>query len=174
MNQTKKIVYTALFASLCCVATMLIQIPTPGTSGYIHLGDAFVILSGVILGKKYGAFAAGLGSAFADIFTGYAYYAPVTFIVKFLVAFFAACIFSYLKKKHVSNVVAMIPCGIAGTITVVTGYFIYSYITEGVAAFASIPSNTIQGLSGLVISTILLPILSAVPDIKTAKACMNH
>ena len=55
MNQTKKLVYTALFTALCCVGTMVIQIPTPATHGYIHLGDAFVILSGVILGKKYGS-----------------------------------------------------------------------------------------------------------------------
>ena len=46
MNQTKKLVYTALFTALCCVGTMVIQIPTPATHGYIHLGDAFVILSG--------------------------------------------------------------------------------------------------------------------------------
>ena len=36
-------------AALACVATMSIRIPTPGTNGYIHPGDAIVILSGVIL-----------------------------------------------------------------------------------------------------------------------------
>lgn len=40
---------TALFAALACVATMSIRIPTPGTGGYIHPGDAIVILSGVVL-----------------------------------------------------------------------------------------------------------------------------
>ena len=44
MNQTKKLVYTALFTALCCVGTMVIQIPTPATHGYIHLGDAFSTL----------------------------------------------------------------------------------------------------------------------------------
>ena len=32
MNQTKKLVYTALFTALCCVGTMVIQIPTPPVS----------------------------------------------------------------------------------------------------------------------------------------------
>lgn len=41
---------TALFAALACVATMSIRIPTPGTGGYIHPGDAIVILAGIILG----------------------------------------------------------------------------------------------------------------------------
>ena len=47
---TKKLILAALFAALSCVATMSIRIPTPGTGGYIHPGDAIVILCGVILG----------------------------------------------------------------------------------------------------------------------------
>ena len=40
---TKKLILAALFAALSCVATMSIRIPTPGTGGYIHPGDAIVI-----------------------------------------------------------------------------------------------------------------------------------
>ena len=58
-SNLKKIVMTALFAALSCVATMSIHIPTPGTGGYIHPGDAVVILSGVILGPVYGLLANG-------------------------------------------------------------------------------------------------------------------
>ncbi len=43
-SNLKKIIMTALFAALACVATMSIRIPTPGTGGYIHPGDAIVIL----------------------------------------------------------------------------------------------------------------------------------
>ena len=70
-NKTKKIVMTALFAALACVATMSIRIPTPGTSGYIHPGDAIVILAGIILGPAYGFLAAGIGSCLADLLGGY-------------------------------------------------------------------------------------------------------
>ena len=66
-SNLKKIVMTALFAALACVATMSIKIPTPGTGGYIHPGDAIVILSGVILGPVWGLLAAGTGSAMAGI-----------------------------------------------------------------------------------------------------------
>ena len=66
MKNTKKLVVTALMAALTCIATMIIKIPTP-TFGYIHLGDGFVLLSGIILGPVSGAFAAGIGSMFADI-----------------------------------------------------------------------------------------------------------
>ena len=68
---TQKLVLTALFAALTCVATMIIRIPTPGTGGYIHPGDALVILSGIILGPLYGFLAAGLGSCLSDFLGGY-------------------------------------------------------------------------------------------------------
>ena len=47
---TKKLVMCALFAALACVATMSIRIPTPATGGYIHPGDAVVILCGIFMG----------------------------------------------------------------------------------------------------------------------------
>ena len=53
----KLLVISALFAALACVATLSIRIPTPGTNGYIHPGDAIVILSGVFLGPVYGLLA---------------------------------------------------------------------------------------------------------------------
>ena len=61
-EKLKKLILTALFAALACIATMIMKIPTPGTGGYIHVGDAIVILSGVVLGPWYGFAAAGLGS----------------------------------------------------------------------------------------------------------------
>lgn len=70
-SQTSKLTLTAMFAAITCIATMLIKIPTPATQGYIHFGDAFVILAGVFPGGAYGLLAAGIGSALADIFSGY-------------------------------------------------------------------------------------------------------
>ena len=58
---TKKQVFTALLCALTCIATMIIKIPTPGM-GYIHPGDALVLLCGFLLGPVPGALAAGIGS----------------------------------------------------------------------------------------------------------------
>ena len=57
----KKLVTAALLAAMTCVATMIIKIPTP-TFGYIHPGDGFVLLCGVVLGPLPGALAAGIGN----------------------------------------------------------------------------------------------------------------
>ena len=79
--KTKKIVMAALMASMTCVATMIIKIPSP-MQGYMNLGDCIVLLCGWMLAPGYAFFAAGIGSALADIFSGYVIYAPATFVIK--------------------------------------------------------------------------------------------
>ena len=62
MDSTKqnvgKIVITALFAALACVATMIIKVPTVGTNGYVNIGDTIVLLSAWMIGGVYGALGA--------------------------------------------------------------------------------------------------------------------
>lgn len=66
MNDKKirKLVLAALLAALVCVATMVVQIPSP-MQGYVNLGDCFVLLSGWLLGPWYGFAAGGIGSMLA-------------------------------------------------------------------------------------------------------------
>ena len=59
LSATRQIVMTAMFAALTLLATFIIKIQTP-TFGYIHLGDAFVLLSGFFLGPFLGGLAAGI------------------------------------------------------------------------------------------------------------------
>ncbi len=166
-SNLKKIVMAALFAALACVATMSIRIPTPGTGGYIHPGDAIVILSGVILGPVYGLLAAGIGSAMADLLGGYFIYVPITFAVKGIIAFIAGLIYQKFGKTSKSQYTAVILGGITDIILVAGGYFLCEIPLYGTAsAAASIPANLIQGLGGLIIAFVLYPILLAVPDIR--------
>ena len=61
-EKTNKLVLTALMVCLVLLATYIIKIPSPFTQGYVHLGDTMIFLSVLLLGKKGGAAAAGLGS----------------------------------------------------------------------------------------------------------------
>jgi uncharacterized membrane protein len=164
MNNTKKLVYGALFAALTCVATMSIRIPTPGTGGYIHPGDAMVVLSGIVLGPVYGGLAAGIGSALSDFVGGYYIYVPITFTVKFIIAAVVAILYRKAVTLGIPKVPSCIICGIFSTLIVAFGYCFFEYFLYGSGAFASIPSNLIQGVSGLIFSTILLPVVSQIPD----------
>ena len=68
-NTTKKLVLSSLIATLICAATALIKIPTP--LGYIHPGDAPVVLAAFLLSPMYSFLAAGISSCLADVFSGY-------------------------------------------------------------------------------------------------------
>ena len=84
-DKTNTIVMTAMMLCLVLVTTYTFKIPTP-FQGYVHLGDAMIFLSVLIVGKKYGAVAAAFGSALADLLGGYVAFAPWTFVIKGLMA----------------------------------------------------------------------------------------
>lgn len=159
-KRIKKMTTTALFMALTCIATMIIKLPTPGTGGYVHLGDAFVILSGILLGPLYGAIAGGIGSALADLLGGYFIYVPITFIVKAAIAAGVGLIYHKFAKNLHKPVIKCILCGIYATILVAGGYLFFESFMYGSAALASVPANIGQGISGLIISCILLPVLT--------------
>ena len=165
-NNLKKLILAALFAALSCVATMSIRIPTPGTGGYIHPGDAIVILSGIILGPVWGFLAGGIGSALSDLIGGYFIYVPITFVIKGLVALAAGLLYQKIGKNQKSRYIAVILGGVADIILVAGGYFVCEFFIYGAGAAASIPANIIQGVGGLVISCILYPILISIPNVR--------
>lgn len=186
MNEkTKKLVLSALMAAITCVATMVIKIPTP-TMGYIHPGDAAVLLSGFLLGPIAGGLAAGIGSMFSDLFSGYPSYAPATFVIKALTAMTAALLMRLFlqaeaKKGNASknnaktSILSTVTGGIVGEAVMVLGYFVYEIflmalstgdgfssasLAAGVASSAAgVPFNIIQGLFGIIVAAILYPIL---------------
>ena len=141
-NNLKKLILAALFAALSCVATMSIRIPTPGTGGYIHPGDAIVILSGVILGPVWGFLAGGIGSALSDLIGGYFIYVPITFVIKGLVALAAGLLYQKIGKNQKSRYIAVILGGVADIILVAGGYFVCEFFIYGAGAAASIPANS--------------------------------
>ena len=79
---TKELCIQGLLTALVTVCTMVFQIPVSATQGYIHLGDSMILLTSVFFGWKYGMAAGGIGSALADLLSGYAHWAPFTLIIK--------------------------------------------------------------------------------------------
>ncbi len=150
----RKLVFAALFAALSCAATMVIRIPTP-LAGYIHAGDAVVLLSGFLLGPWWGAAAAGLGSGLADLIAGYGLYVPGTFAIKFIVALVAGCL---LRSRLISSVpLRAVVSGIVGEVLMVLGYLAYEALLlgYGAAAIGGVPMNLIQGAFGVVAGSAL-------------------
>jgi len=155
MKKTKKLVLAALLAALICVSTLIITVTLPG-GGYFNLGDCFVITSGVVLGPLFSFLAAAIGSALADIISGYALYAPATFVIKGLMALVVG--FICLKNKKMLNVFIS---GFLAEIIMLIGYFLYELMLNGFSlAILGVAGNALQGVVGVVSSFALILLLT--------------
>ncbi|MBQ2738610.1 MAG: ECF transporter S component [Oscillibacter sp.] len=162
-HSTKRLVLTALLAALTCVATLIITVPSP-TGGFMNLGDTIVLLSAYLLGPLWGAAAAGIGSAMADMIAGYALYVPATLVIKGTMALLAALLYRALDRKSQ----AILLCGFLAEAMMVLGYWGYDGLLMGSLAGAAvgIPSNLMQALFGLAASSALALALKANPYIR--------
>ena len=157
-SKTKKIVMAALLAALTCVATMIVKIPSP-LKGYVNLGDCIVLTAGWLLVPGYGFLAAGLGSALADVFSGYFVYAPATFVIKGLMAVVANYGFKLLHKR-LGDLIPRIISGIVAEILMILGYYVFEGFMYGfIPSAVNIPANAVQGVAGLIIGVVLIKVL---------------
>lgn len=159
-KKTNKIVMAALFAALCCSFTYYIHVSLP--YGYANLGDVIVLLGAVLLGPLYGAIAAGVGAALADLFMGYAQYIPGTFVIKAIVALICAFLYRLLNRSGRTNVVFFIVSAVFAEGFMVCGYYLYEAVIlpYGFAgAVESVFGNVFQGIVGVTLSAfILIPV----------------
>ena len=164
------VVMTGLMMCLIMIATMFIKIPIPFTQGYVHLGDSMIFLSVLVLGKKNGALASGLGSALGDILGGYAFWAPWTLVIKLLMGYILGLFVEHTQKKggghrihavSLSEVIGMILAGLE----MVIGYYIASAFMYGnlLVPLPSVPWNIGQFVVGMMIACILAAALCRTP-----------
>ncbi len=152
--KTRNIVITSMMAALVCVATMIIKIPAP-LNGYINAGDCVVMLAGWMLSPLYGFIAAGVGSALADILGGFPLYAPVTFLIKGLMAFLVYYV--YKKISTYNKPLGRILPAVVAEVVMVVGYMMYEICLYGfVPSLANIPANLIQAAFGVISGLLLI------------------
>lgn len=79
----RELALTATMTAVTAVVTLVTGsfIPFPITGGYLNLGDAIILLSGLLFGARVGDFAGGIGSALSDAILA-PYYAPLTLVIK--------------------------------------------------------------------------------------------
>jgi uncharacterized membrane protein len=162
----KRLVYIALMTALITVGTMVIQIPTPYTKGYVNIGDSFIFLSASILGPFAGFISGGVGSALADLLSGYVVWAPWTFVIKGLEGLIAALLWRRKSTKYFIRIAVFI----LAAIWMVLGYYIGGAVMYGFkAALADVPGNIIQGIGSVIIGSILVESLSRIKYFKDLK-----
>lgn len=151
-NKTLRIVYLAVLAALIAVFTMFIKVPT--MIGYANLGDA-VILFGALMFGPVAAISAAVGSAMADLLSGYAVYAIVTFFIKGAMGYVAGMMLKRLGEDAMKRVLAFL----AAEVIMVVGYFVFECFYYGFAAsLGSVVPNILQGVAGIVVAMVLAPV----------------
>jgi uncharacterized membrane protein len=146
----------AIFGAFTCVVTMVIAFPIPATSGFINIGDAVVMITGLLFGPIIGGIAGGIGSSLADLFLGFPIYAPATLVIKGLEGFFVGLI-ANPKKNHKWNYRDFIAVIVGGFI-MIFGYFLYEVMIFGLpsALYEFILNGIIQFGLGSVIALIFI------------------
>ena len=139
-RKARIIAITGVLAALTCAATMVVRVPSP-SGGYMNLGDTLVLLSAWLLGPWYGAAAAGIGSALADLI-GYPLYAPATLLIKGGMAIIAG-----LLRKGKGRLLPTLPA----EALMIVGYWVFDGMLTGslMGAAVGIPSNLMQAAFGI-------------------------
>ncbi len=151
-----KIALIAVLTAVVVVFTIIIKIPTP-TKGYLNLADLAICFIAFTFSPLTAFIAGGLGTALADILSGYPQWAPISFIVHGLEGLVVALIVKRSAQSISDGVpvlkikifLAMIFC-----ILIVTGgYFMLSATLMGIgfeAALAGVPGNAFQAAIGVI------------------------
>ena len=171
-DKIRMLVTTALMMCMTMVMTFIIRIPIPATQGYIHLGDSMVYLSVILLGWKYGAVAAGVGAAMADLLAGYAQYIPVTFAAKAVMAIIVGIVFKKIVENNIDGtkglVLKVIAMAVAGVVMVAI-YYAAEVVMYGnlVAPLVGVPMNCLQFAVGGVLALAMSKALKGIRVGKT-------
>ena len=143
-TKTKALVINALFIALTLVATFInIRLPLMGNGGLIHLGNVPLFIAAFVYGKKTGAIAGAFGMGLFDLLSGYALWAPFTFIIVGAMGFLAGLISEKVPGKRVLvNTLAVV----IALIIKIVGYYFAEVIIYGnwILPFGSIPGNVMQ------------------------------
>ena len=96
--KSREVALASVFTALVTVTTIMFQVYIPETRGYFNLGEVAVYLTALLLGPRVGAIAGGIGSALADLVTGYSIYAPATLVIKGLEGYIVGKLSKILRK----------------------------------------------------------------------------
>lgn len=158
---TKKLVTTALFATLVFLATTFFKIEiAPRTM--VHMGNAMVVVSFIVLGTRYGMIASALGLGLFDIVHGYLSSMHFIMFETILVVSVLGVVYKLLKHKDtLLNVMTLgIIAGLVKIIVVFTRRYIEYLLTVGNdTVFTLALTRTTNTFITAVVTVIAVPII---------------
>ncbi len=135
----------AVFAAGVAIATIMVSIPLG--IGYLNFGEIVIYTAAFLFGGTVGGLSGGIGAAAADVILGWAFYAPVTLIVKGLEGFVVGRFSGKSWKGKLFGVAAGAPF-------MILGYFFARAYFEGfpAAVLQELPIDLIQAAVGAAVA----------------------
>ena len=165
---TKDMVQTALLTALVFVATYFINIRLPiiASGGLVHLGTAMLFIAAIVFGKEKGAIAGAVGMGIFDLSSGWAVWAPFTFVIRGIMGYIIGAI-AYSRGKNGNSFLLYLLAVVISALWMIAGYYIAEIILYGnwLAPIASIPGNITQNVVGAFIG---------LPAAKAFKRCIKY
>ncbi len=156
---TRDLVECALLTALVFIATKFINITLPISmkGGLIHLGTGMLFIASIVFGEKKGAISGAFGMGLFDILSGWAVWAPFTFIIRGIMGYILGKI-SRINENNGNNILINLLAMLVSTIWMIIGYYFSEVILYGnwIQPFTSIPGDVLQGIIG---GMIALPII---------------
>lgn len=159
MDNTKRIAILSVTIAIVAVFTFVVKIPTPG-GGYINAGDVAIFFVSFTFGPFTAFVSAAFGSMIADVLSGYAQWAPISFIVHGLEGLLVAFILKTKKEEVLSKkkrIIKEIGASFVGVFIVSGGYFLLSglFIYGFTTSLVEVPMNIAQSAIGAILGLAL-------------------
>ncbi len=146
----------ALAIAIVFLFTFLVKVPT--VIGYIHLGDAFILLYAAATGDPLALLVGALGEGLADFAGGYYQYVPATMLIKALVAL---PVYLTARKErtagHNGKVLTkpVFLSTLPSIVITLGGYFLTDWILFGAYAYAALWTNAVQAIASILLFVVM-------------------
>ncbi len=175
-----KVALIAILTAVTVVFTLVVKIPT--AKGYLNLSDVAICFTAFTFGPWTAFIAGGLGTALADLISGYVQWAPISFVVHGLEGLAIALL---VRNKIKAQVVRpdgaleepkplpfyrRILAGLVGMVIVAGGYFLLGglFISGFSVAALEIPANLVQSGVGVILGlAVSMAVRKAYPPVQS-------
>ena len=160
-SRVKSLAITAICLVLVYVFTAVVNIRLPfaPNGGLVHLGNVPLFVAAILVGKRTGMIAGGIGMGLFDLLSGWTLWAPFTLVIVGCMGFVVGAITE--KRKNMGFIVLAL---IAACAIKIVGYYFAEVVIYGnwVVPFTSIPGNLIQiGVAAVITLIIIKPLQAA-------------
>lgn len=164
LNNPRTLATTGIMTALVLGMT-LVRIAVTPVNGYVHLGDIGIYFTAIAFGPWAGLVAGGLGTALADVVSGYAIFAPLSLVVHGLQGFVAGWI---VRDSPTPARLAL--AVLAGGSIVVGGYFagesLIPVFGGPAVAVGEVPFNAMQEIFGVLGAVVYVAVARAYPRLQ--------